>query len=234
MKRTILVTGSTIGLALAEKLAEDANVAKVILTWHRTTFSVSSNKIELRQADLTCESSIEELLGGIEQLDGIVNTFGILHGEGFAPEKSIRQLNTKNLMRAIEANCAPTLVLAKHAGPLLRKSPNSVFISLSARVGSIGDNRIGGWHSYRISKAALNMAIKNIAIEWARTMPRCCVAALHPGTVETALSEPFVKAGNNNVVPPSQCATNLKAVIDQLKPDKSGCFLAWDGTEIPW
>ena len=230
----LLITGSTIGVALAELFARDLDVEKIILTWHKKPHPVISEKIELRQSDLTNEADIENLVKDCVRLDAVVNTLGILHGDSFAPEKTIRRFEPNQFLTTVETNCLPTLLLAKHTASLLKASPRAIFTSLSARVGSIGDNRAGGWYSYRISKAALNMAVKNIAIEWSRNMPRCTVAALHPGTVSTPLSEPFVKSNRANVVTPEQAALNLKSVIDKLEPCQSGQLLAWDGTVIPW
>lgn len=232
--RHLLITGSTIGLALAEAFAAEPSVDRITLTWHKKPLEPTSSKIQLRQVDLTLEGSIESAFSEIDQLDGVINTVGILHGDNFGPEKTIRRFDPEQFLNSMALNCLPTLTLAKYAGPLLKKSPSSFFTSLSARVGSIGDNRSGGWYSYRTSKAALNMAIKNIAIEWGRTMPRCTVAGLHPGTVETPLSKPFVKENQPGLFTPEDSAQYLKAVLDQLTPEQTGQLFAWDGQVIPW
>ena len=119
--------------------------------------------------------------------------------------------------------------------PLLKASRTPRFVSLSARVGSIGDNRLGGWYAYRASKAALNMLLKTLAIEWRRSMPTLVCAALHPGTVATALSDPFVSGRNvRQLFTPKESAGHLLNVLNDLTPDDSGGFYAWDGQEIPW
>ena len=123
----------------------------------------------------------------------------------------------------------------KHVLPLSPRSGKFVFASLSARVGSIGDNRLGGWYAYRASKAALNMLIRTLAIEHRRTRPSGVCVALHPGTVETALSEPF-RSGvpAEKLFSPAQAAEALLAVMDRLGPEANGGFYAWDGAPIPW
>jgi NAD(P)-dependent dehydrogenase (short-subunit alcohol dehydrogenase family) len=127
----------------------------------------------------------------------------------------------------------PALV-AKHFLPLLPRQGRSVFAALSARVGSIGDNRLGGWHSYRASKAALNMLIKNASIELARTRPDAVIVGLHPGTVDTGLSKPFQRGvAHNKLFTPEYCAERLIAVTDGLTRDDTGHVFAWDGARVP-
>jgi len=144
-------------------------------------------------------------------------------------------VSASNLVRAFETNAVSTILLAKAVEPLLRASRRPVFASLSARVASIGDNRLGGWYAYRASKAALNMLIKTLSIEWSRFSPGITCVALHPGTVRTALSEPFVaRRDDDGVFSPSRAADHLLKVVSSLQPTQTGNFFAWDGQEIPW
>jgi NAD(P)-dependent dehydrogenase (short-subunit alcohol dehydrogenase family) len=158
---------------------------------------------------------------------------GVLHA-GFEPERSYRALDPDHMARDYRINTIGPALVAKHFLPLLPRDRRSVFAVLSARVGSIGDNRLGGWHSYRASKAALNMILRNLAIELARTHPQAVVAGLHPGTVDTGLSAPFqrgVKPGK--LFTPARSAGHLLDVLDGLQPADSGGVFAWDGARIP-
>ncbi len=231
--RTWLITGSTIGRALAEHYAESDSVDQVIYTWRSQEPSFDSPKIQTMQLDLTCEDAVAKTMSDIDKLDGVINAMGFLHDESHKPEKAIARFEPNGLLRSIELNTLPTALLAKHSKKLLKASPSGVFAAISAKVGSIEDNRLGGWYSYRASKAALNMLLKTLAIEWRVGLPNTCVAALHPGTVFSPLSEPFT-GRNHSPVTPAESASNLKQVLDQLTPDKTGRFWSWDGTELPW
>lgn len=158
---------------------------------------------------------------------------GVLH-HGHEPERSLRALDPEHLMRDYRINAIGPALVAKHMLPLLPRDRRSIFAALSARVGSIGDNRLGGWHSYRASKAALNMILRNLAIELARTHPQAVVAGLHPGTVDTGLSRPFQRGVPSDALfTPAYSARQLLAVTASLAAtDSGGCF-AWDGRKIP-
>lgn len=235
MPREILVTGSTIGRALARAFADDPTVSQVHLTYHSQPAGLNHPRITEHPLDVTDEDQITQLITRLKQLDGIVNCVGLLHDKSLQPEKSISRVSATQLAASIELNTLPTLLLAKQSRILLRKSPKAFFASVSARVGSIEENSLGGWYSYRASKAALNMVLKTLSIEWQRALPHCSVAALHPGTVASPLSEPFsrnVKA--EKLFTPQYSASCLKRNIDQLTPDNSGRFWSWDGRELPW
>jgi len=158
---------------------------------------------------------------------------GVLH-HGEAPERSFRAMTADHLLRDYRINTVGPALVAKHFLPLLPRDRRAVFAALSARVGSISDNRLGGWHSYRASKAGLNMILRNLAIEMARSHPQAVVAGLHPGTVATDLSAPF-QAGvkPEKLFTPAWSAERLLAVIDALTPADSGGVFAWDGARIP-
>ena len=234
LQRSILITGSTLGVALANVFAKDSTVASILLTWKSKRPSVSSEKITLKQLDVTDEGSVQDTFAQLTRLDGVINTVGFLHSRDFQPEKSISRFDPSTFHKNIETNTLPTLLLAKHSRHLLKRSSSPLFIGISAKVGSIEDNRLGGWYSYRASKAALNMALKTLAIEWSFALPSCSVAALHPGTVASPLSEPFTNNQPKKLFSPNESASKLKLVIDNLTPEQTGRFWAWDGTEIPW
>lgn len=186
--------------------------------------------------DLTDEASIAATIASIASLGElrlVVDATGVLHGGGFTPEKSLRDLDAAHLAHAFAINAIGPALLMKHVLPRLPRTGKSVFATLSARVGSIGDNRLGGWHAYRASKAALNQLVRTAAIELARRAPEACCVALHPGTVETGLSAPFAKPGLH-VHPPAQAAAHLLAVIDGLGAAQTGGFYDWQGEPIPW
>lgn len=155
--------------------------------------------------------------------------------DGGGPEKSYRALDAAAMAQVLALNTIGPAMIARHMLPLLPRRDRGVFAALSARVGSIGDNRLGGWHSYRASKAALNMVLKNLALELARTHPQSVVAALHPGTVDTGLSAPFQgNVAEGRLFDVARSAAHLIDVVQGLGPDRSGGFFAWDGAEIPW
>lgn len=186
--------------------------------------------------DLTNEASIAAAAARCAALgapDLVIVATGMLHNESGGPEKSLRELDAERLAQAFAINVIGPALVAKHFLPLFARDKRGVYAALSARVGSISDNRIGGWYGYRAAKAALNMTIRNLAIELARTHKQSICVGLHPGTVDTALSEPYQK----NVAPerlftPDYAATRMLSVLDQLTPADSGKCFAWDGAEI--
>jgi NAD(P)-dependent dehydrogenase (short-subunit alcohol dehydrogenase family) len=161
---------------------------------------------------------------------------GILHGgatdPGLRPEKSLRQLRLANLQRCMAVNAWAPLMALEAFSPLLRHTDGAVAAALSAMVGSIGDNRLGGWYSYRMSKAALNMGLRSAAIELGRQRHAPIVVAVHPGTTLSALSAPF--AGPERARPAHDSAAAILRVLDGLGPDDTGRFFNWDGRELPW
>ncbi len=158
---------------------------------------------------------------------------GVLH-HGEAPERTYRAMTAEHLLRDYRINTVGPALVMKHFAPLLPRDRRAVFAALSARVGSIGDNRLGGWHSYRASKAALNMLLKNLSIELARSHPQAVIAGLHPGTVDTGLSEPFQKGvASDKLFTPAFSAERLLSVVDGLTPADSGGVFAWDGVRVP-
>lgn len=189
-------------------------------------------------ADILREDSLARLaeaLAQVEPLTRIVVATGRLHQPGLTPEKSMKALAMDPLLTAFAINAAGPALVAKHLLPLTPRKQPSLFAVLSARVGSIGDNRLGGWHAYRASKAALNMLVRTIAIEHQRTHPLGICVALHPGTVDTPLSRPFQGGvAPERLLIPDRAAEALVAVMDGLSPKDTGGFFAWNGAPIPW
>lgn len=235
MKALIIGGSGGIGGALVAALCERPQTSEVIATYHRTAPVLAHRKLTWQRLDLGQEAQIAALGAGLDRLDLLVNAAGMLHQARRLPEKSIARLEPEFFMDNVAINTLPTLLLAKHTRGALAKSLKPVFATISARVGSIEDNQLGGWYSYRCSKAALNMALKTLSIEWSRTLPQGTVAALHPGTNATELSAPFQKGvPEDKLFSPQRGAQQLLAVIDKLGPAETGRFWSWDGSELPW
>jgi NAD(P)-dependent dehydrogenase (short-subunit alcohol dehydrogenase family) len=161
----------------------------------------------------------------------IINTIGVLHTCNWMPEKKLDDLNAEQLVELMKINAIGPALTIRHFSKLLDPK-NSIMVTLSAKVGSIEDNRLGGWYSYRASKAALNMLIKTASIEWARTKPNTALIAMHPGTVNSRLSKPF--RGEQIGRPALDAVTDMFAVIEGLKKEDSGSFVSYSGEKLPW
>ena len=183
--------------------------------------------------DITDEISVNRHLSELNtQFDIIFIATGGLSAANSKPEKSLSDLTQLFLQKQFLLNAAGPALILKHSKKLLRKDVTTIVAVLSARVGSIGDNRLGGWYSYRASKAALNQIIHSAAIELKRSHPKSICVALHPGTVRTAMTEKYV--GNNKSVSTDESAKNLLRVINHLKQDQTGLFFDWAGKRIEW
>jgi len=198
-------------------------------------------RLRLVPLDVADESSVARaaraVADQVDRLHLVVNCAGVLHGgpASLAPEKRLADVRPEALAASFAVNAFGPLLLAKHFEPLLAHKERAVFASLSARVGSIGDNRLGGWYAYRGAKAAQNMFTRTLAIEWARTRRNVACVALHPGTTDTDLSRPFqANVAPEKLFDPGRTVRQLLAVIDQLTPAATGRFYGWDGNEIPW
>ncbi|TVQ58482.1 MAG: SDR family NAD(P)-dependent oxidoreductase [Rhodobacteraceae bacterium] len=184
--------------------------------------------------DATDEMSVEAAAAQAGPLDLVFVAVGLLHdGPAFQPEKDLRALDADRLARSFLVNAIGPALVAKHFLPLLPRKGRGVFACLSARVGSIADNQAGGWYGYRASKAALNMLLKNAALETARKRPDHVILALQPGTVDTALSKPFQSAART-LMTPQESAAALLAVVDRARPEWSGGLFDWRGARIPF
>jgi NAD(P)-dependent dehydrogenase (short-subunit alcohol dehydrogenase family) len=184
-----------------------------------------------RHLDLEDEASIAAAAARAGSPDLVIVASGLLHDADHGPEKAIRELDPAWLARQFAVNAIGPALVAKHFLPVMPKAGRSVLAFLSARVGSITDNRLGGWYGYRASKAALNQLVRTLAVEDKRRNDRGLVVALHPGTVDTALFQPFRQAGRD-LFKPDRAAVQLLDVIDGLKVTDSGRHFAWDGSEI--
>jgi NAD(P)-dependent dehydrogenase (short-subunit alcohol dehydrogenase family) len=186
--------------------------------------------------DLTDEASLEraaKFAAAHGELRLVIDATGFLHDERHTPEKSWRQLDAAHLARSFALNSIGPALIMKHVLPRLPRKGKAVFATLSARVGSIGDNRLGGWYSYRASKAALNQLVRTAAVELSRQSPDALCIAIHPGTVATSLSAPFATTGLE-VHEPAAAARNLLSVLAQLTAESSGGFFDWRGQAVPW
>lgn len=233
VQRAVVIGASGgIGGALAAALADRGSVVHAL----SRRGVVADARLVAGTIDLEDEASIADAasaLRGEGPLDLVIVATGLLHADGIVPEKSYRQLSGAAFERYFAINATGPALVAKHFLPLLARDRPAVFAALSARVGSIGDNRLGGWYGYRASKAALNMIVKTLAIELARTHPLAACVALHPGTVATDLSQPFQRGvPAERLFSPHTSARHLLDVIANLDPSQSGSILAWDGAEI--
>lgn len=247
--KTALVIGAGhgIGLSLVRALLVKCPNAHVFATWRdedkagplRNLQAVSGSKITSVRTDPADEAEVEGccqfLSARTKHLDLVINCVGTLHnGQEFQPEKSLAQINASQLLTSFKVNSIGTVLWAKHLLPLMRNSTPSVFACLSARVGSIGDNRLGGWYGYRASKAALNMFVRNIAIEYDRNKCHTLVLALHPGTTRTDLSAPFLAGSKYQLHTADETANNLLHVIENAGSANHGGFLDWRGDRVEW
>ena len=233
----ILITAGSggIGLAMVKTILQAMPDATVHATWRSQEPAFQHDNLNWHALDLTSETQIQSLSNQLPKLDWLINAAGMLHTPDHQPEKTIQSIEPEFFLESLKINTLPSLLLARYFQSALKQSESSRFAVISGRVGSITDNQLGGWISYRSSKAALNMALKTLSIEWKRKVPKCTILSLHPGTTDTCLSKPFQR----NVPPeklftPEKAASQLLNVILKSTPDCTGKFLAYDGTELPW
>lgn len=231
--------GSAVVRLLSEdSLAEDSTISR-IHAFSRSPQTLDLPNVTTGHIDLEDETSIAaaaKLAASNSPLDLVFVASGILwQGEELRPEKSMRDIDAEGLTRLFAINAAGPTLTAKHFLPKLRKDSRTLFTALSARVGSINDNRLGGWYSYRASKAALNMLLRTLAIEHARQWPQSVVAGLHPGTVDTGLSRPFTsRTPKDKLFSAEVSARYLIDVMDRLSVEDTGQTFAWDGSRIDY
>lgn len=183
--------------------------------------------------DVTDEDNLQRAFDALEgAFDLIMVATGTLEIDGAAPEKALKQITAKAMMDQFTLNAIGPALCLKHGARLLAKDRRAVFAVLSARVGSIGDNRMGGWHSYRAAKAAVNQIVHGGAIEIARSHKQAIVVALHPGTVKTAFTQKYL--GRHPAVEPAEAVAHLANVMEGLTPAQSGQFFDWAGKVVPW
>ena len=233
----IVFTGASGGLggALLQRLLQRYPQAMFAASVFRGDIPFEHERVRWQRLDLRNAAAIEDWARAFDRVDWLLNCAGFLHGEIGHPEKSVRIFDADFALENFRLNTLPTLLLARYFGAALKQSPAPLLACISARVGSIEDNRLGGWYSYRMSKAALNMALKTLGIEWRHSHPRGCVAALHPGTNDTALSKPYqANVPPRDLLQPSDTAALLADLLARLGPAESGNFWAWDGELLPW
>jgi NAD(P)-dependent dehydrogenase (short-subunit alcohol dehydrogenase family) len=233
IERAVVVGASGgIGSALSRALAD----REVSVHAFSRNGSITDARLLPGKMDVENEASIEAAASALrcrESLDLILVASGLLHGNEVAPEKSYRQLSAAALERYFAVNATGPALVAKYFLPLLHKNRPAVFAALSARVGSIGDNRLGGWYGYRASKSALNMIVKTLSIELSRTHRQAVCVAIHPGTVATDLSAPFqggVPA--DKLFSADTAARHILDVVSGLEATQTGGIFAWDGSPI--
>ena len=237
--RAVLIgAGGGIGQGLLSHLLRDPGLGQLCATTRRTALHITHPKLIKTRLDLEDETSIAAaagLIGKDGQPDLVIVASGLLHDRENAlmPEKSLRDLSAEKFARLFAVNTIGPALVAKHFLPLLPRDRQAIFAIISARVGSISDNRLGGWYGYRASKAAVNMVAKNAAIELARKNKNAVIATLQPGTVDTDLSRPFQgQVPQGGLFTPDQAAGKLLDVLDRLSPAQSGGFFDHGGKAI--
>jgi NAD(P)-dependent dehydrogenase (short-subunit alcohol dehydrogenase family) len=241
-----LVVGSGgIGKALLEDLARRSPGLKLWATNRRGVRlplagdAGGSGNVRWLALDLASSSSLaalqQQARSALQPLRLVINASGLLHDSRLQPEKRLSQVSLAALERSFRVNAFGPLLLAQAVEEALPRDLPVHFASLSARVGSIADNQLGGWYSYRAAKTAQNQLLRTLALEWRRRLPHACVTLLHPGTTATALSEPF-RSGvpPQGLFSPERAAAQLLDVLSGQGPEQSGSFLAWDGQPVPW
>lgn len=241
----ILIAGvsGAIGAALAEKLAARADVEIIGLcrqpekapAFLREQHQVLAWDAEKPEALSEVAAELASVVPKADGLDMIIYAAGILHGPDMKPEKRLEDLQASSLARTMAVNANGFGLLVQALLPWLRHKRLKRIVAISAKVGGIGDNRLGGWYAYRSSKAALNMLVKTLSVELPRRMAPVACIALHPGTTRSALSEPFSQSlASLEVHDADETAANLLAVIDRVDESDNGSFLSWDGSSLPW
>jgi NAD(P)-dependent dehydrogenase (short-subunit alcohol dehydrogenase family) len=243
---TALVQGASrgIGLGLVRGLLATSRFGRVIATCRDpdgadALAAIDDERLETFALDVTdadAVASVARSLGDRDvSLSLLINAAGVLHGDDFGPEKRLEDLDPAVLQRVFAVNAFGPALMLRHFHPLLADDGKAVFAAISARVGSIGDNRIGGWYSYRASKAALNQLLRTASVEFGRRHKNAIVAALHPGTTDTGLSKPFqANVPDEQLFSVDKTVGCMLSVIDELSTDDSGGFFAWDGKPIEW
>ena len=220
----VVVIGATggVGGAIADLVESAPDVERLV--------RIGRSDGDLR-LDLTDEATVAAAAAAVGRADIVICATGLLHDDAASPEKTWAALDPAAMARVLAVNTIGPALVAKHFLPILPREGRAVFAALSARIGSIGDNKIGGWVSYRASKAALNQVIRTFSVELARKNRDALIVGLHPGTVDTSLSKPFQRG--HETVAPAEAAANLMRVLDGLTPADSGGQFAWDGARVP-
>ena len=219
-------------LFVAARTPDDSDAIAALRTTHGDRIVPVALDIADPESVAAAAASVAE---HTDRLDWVLNTVGLLHAGDLQPERRLEDVDAGNIQRSFAVNAVGPLLLVKHLARLLPRREPCTVATLSARVGSISDNRLGGWYAYRAAKAAQNMLTKTLSIELARRYRKVRCVALHPGTVATDLSAPFRgNVSDDKLFDVAQSVNYLLTVLDQLDDDDNGKFFAWDGQEIPW
>lgn len=232
---TAVVIGASggIGAAIAQELAQRPEIGRLHLFTRHGRAPDLPNAVHGR-LDLEDEASIAEAAGSLSDTPRLlIVASGVLHGPDLRPERNWSEIDVQALKRNFAVNAAGPALVAKHFLPLLPKRDRSIVAMLSARVGSISDNRLGGWHAHRASKAALNMLIRTLSVELSRRRPEAVIMGLQPGTVDTQLAAPFLaNVPKDRLFAPDIAARHLLKVMDEAGVEHSGRILDWAGNEV--
>lgn len=233
IRAVVIGASGGIGGAVTRRLLADPGVMEVVALSRRPI--APADKLRTGVLDLADEPSIAEAAAMAGTVDLVVVASGLLHQDAVQPEKSWRSLDPTAMARLFQVNATGPALVAKHFLPRMPRRGRAVFAALSAKVGSIADNRLGGWYGYRASKAALNQIVRTMAIELARSRPEAVCVALHPGTVDTPLSHPFQAAvAPDRLFSADLAAAHLLRVLGDVTPADSGGLFAWDGRRLPY
>lgn len=232
----VIGAGRGLGFALVEECLRRFPQAEVLGTYRRRDRAQQLLKSSASsfQIDPINESEVAEFVDKLGGVDLFINAVGVLHDEVVQPEKSLKDISIEKLTYEFQVNAFITPLWGKYLKKKLSTETPSVFATLSAMVGSIGENEIGGWYGYRASKTALNMFLKTMAIEFERSRLKTSVVGIHPGTTYTGLSEPFLKGIKHKVWEPDQAAQNILNVLVNCPKEGTGLFKNWDGRTIAW
>jgi NAD(P)-dependent dehydrogenase (short-subunit alcohol dehydrogenase family) len=244
----VVGAGQGIGLEFVRQLLQsDENPLNISIDRLYATYrnpssellAIADARLRCLPMDITDEAQIATVMQQIKTetstLHYVINCVGILHEGSLQPEKSLRHLNAEQLARYFQVNSIGAVLLTKHLQPLLKHRQRAIVATISAKIGSIGDNHLGGWYGYRASKAALNMFMRTVAIEYKRTCPQTIVVTLHPGTTDTQLSRPFQRnVPAEKLFSVDRTVKQLLTVLSQLQDRDSGEFFSWNGDRLPW
>lgn len=246
----IVIAGASQGLGFGlTKIYLNKNLENIVIGTYRNQLNTEMqdllaefpDRLHWIKLDISDEASylnlktqIQEL--GVSEVHRFINCIGALQIDGLIAERRLEEITLDNLQKSFLVNSIPTLIFAKYLKDFFKHKNNAVFAAISAKVASLSDNSLGGWYSYRGSKTALNMFIKNLSLEFKRLGPEKYAVSIHPGTTQTRLSEPFMKAAEkkykiHNV---DETAENIFNVLENLKPEDQGQFLNYDHTVLPW
>lgn len=237
----LLGASGAIGCALTQRLVESESFSKIYAIGRTVCQIWPANHASITPIEINdyCEKDIQaaaqRIRSGGNEINLALVATGMLHNADISPEKSLRQIDCNALKHLFTANTIVPIIFAKHFSRLMSKTQPAVLAAISARVGSISDNRLGGWYGYRASKSALNMLYKNLAIEMQRVNPNLIISLLHPGTTDTHLSKPFqANVAPEKLFSPQLSADYLYQVVQGLKKNDTGKFFGWDGKLIEW